>query len=227
VRRPSSPSPAPRSRRTGAPRAVRPGRFAKVASREPHPARELAEMLGGDLVHGGREVESDIDVHVAVDEDLAGELARTGAKFEDAELRTRSQRGAERGEEARPIRTLIRVSSIQVRAVAGSRKSTRIGTSSSSLVMSHPFYSEAGLLAAAGLRRGGAAAARGAAQRDGRSDGRSGTAIGLSTRRRCAGRGWRPRRSGGGVRSLRTSSSSTSSIPDAARSSSSAATSVA
>lgn len=36
---------------------------------------------------------------------------------------------------------LIRVSSIQVRAVAGSRKSTRIGTSASvSLVMSHPFY---------------------------------------------------------------------------------------
>jgi hypothetical protein len=41
-----------------------------------------------------------------VDEDLAGELARTRAEFEDAELRAQGQRGAERSEEARPIRTL-------------------------------------------------------------------------------------------------------------------------
>src|SRR5687768_12222364 len=38
---------------------------------------------------------------------------------------------------------LMRVSSIHVRAVAGSRKSTRIGTSSSSLVMSSPSRREA------------------------------------------------------------------------------------
>src|SRR5256885_1645907 len=63
-------------------------------------------MLGGDLVHGGREIERDIAMHVAVDEDLAGELARAGAELEDAELGARRQGGAERGKEARPIRTL-------------------------------------------------------------------------------------------------------------------------
>jgi len=84
---------------------ARPVRLAKVPRHEGHPTRELAEMLGGDRVHGGREVERDIGVHVAVGEDLAGELAWARAELEDAELRARGQRGAERGEEVRPIRT--------------------------------------------------------------------------------------------------------------------------
>jgi hypothetical protein len=77
--------------------ACGPAGFAKVARHERHPARELAEVLGGDAVHGRREVERDIDVHVAVDEDLARELARAGAELEDAELRaTPAQRSSQR-----------------------------------------------------------------------------------------------------------------------------------
>lgn len=93
-------------------------------------------MLDGDLVHRRREIERDIGLHIAVGEELAGELAGAGAELEDAELRIEPSEAQNAAKKRGRYGRLIRVSSIQVRAVAGSRKSTRIGISSSSLVMS-------------------------------------------------------------------------------------------
>jgi hypothetical protein len=86
--------------------AVGPAGVSEVARHERHPTRERTQMLGGDLVHGRREVERDIGVHVAMNKHLASELARPGAKLEDAEPRACGERRAERVEEARPIRAL-------------------------------------------------------------------------------------------------------------------------
>lgn len=85
--------------------AVRPRRVAEVAGLERRAGRELAEMLGGDRVHRCREIECDVLLHVAARQDLASELTGARAELEDSQRGTPKQ-AAERGEEARPERTL-------------------------------------------------------------------------------------------------------------------------
>src|SRR5262249_5971152 len=80
----------------------RPRRRTEVTDYERDAIRELAEVLGGDIVHCSRPIEREVGVNVAIEEDLARELAGTRAKLKDAKLLPRGQRRAERGEEVRP-----------------------------------------------------------------------------------------------------------------------------
>src|SRR5687767_8729637 len=84
----------------------RPRRLSEVANDERHATRELAEVLGSDVVHRLRPIERDICRDIAVEKNLASKLARTRAELEDAKLLPRRQRGAECGEEPRPKRFL-------------------------------------------------------------------------------------------------------------------------
>src|SRR6478735_1764466 len=81
---------------------VGPGRLAEVARYERHATRELAEVLGRELVHRLGPVERDVTLNVAVAEDRERKLAGARAELEDPQLRPRRQCGAIRCEEARP-----------------------------------------------------------------------------------------------------------------------------